>query len=53
MNHSTGEAARPVAAAAARPATRRTTLSAILTDVHFWIPVAVLAVGVSLLAFLS
>jgi hypothetical protein len=53
MNHSLGEAADPVGAAAARPAAGRSTLGAILTDVHFWIPVAVLAVGLSLLGFLS
>jgi hypothetical protein len=27
--------------------------AAILTDVHFWIPVAVLAFGVALLVFLN
>jgi hypothetical protein len=53
MNHSTGEAARPIAAAEVRPVARRNTVGAILTDVHFWIPVAVLAVGLSLLGFLS
>lgn len=53
MNHSPGQAANPVTAAAARPPARRTMLGAILTDVHFWIPVAVLAVGLGLLGFLS
>jgi len=53
MNHSTGEAAGSVAAAPVRPAVRRSTFGAILTDVHFWIPVAVLAVGLGLLALLS
>lgn len=32
---------------------RRPMLSAILTDIHFWIPVVVLAFGVGLLVYIS
>ena len=32
---------------------RRSLSAAILTDVHFWIPVAVLAIGVGLLVYIS
>jgi len=31
---------------------RRSTLKAILTDSHFWVPVAVLALGIVLLVYL-
>ena len=53
MNHAPGEIVRAVVATAVPPAPRRTTLGAIFTDMHFWIPVAVLALGLSLLGFLS
>jgi hypothetical protein len=32
---------------------RNSTLKAILTDVHFWVPVAVLIAGISLLIVLG
>lgn len=32
---------------------KATTLKAIITDVHFWVPVAVLLVGIALLIILK
>ncbi|MFB3920993.1 MAG: translocated intimin receptor Tir [Terriglobia bacterium] len=32
---------------------KRSTLDAILTDSHFWVPVVVLALGIALLAVLK
>jgi hypothetical protein len=34
-------------------APRQSTLICILTDIHFWVPVAVLTAGLILLSFLS
>lgn len=34
-------------------ADRRRTLVAVLTDVHFWVPVAVLVIGIVLLAVIG
>ena len=53
MNQSTGETLVPGVADAARPVVRPSIVAAILTDLQFWIPVAVLAIGLGLLAFLS
>lgn len=53
MNPPTGEAPRPKAATPPPPVERRSTVAAILTDPQFWIPVAVLAIGLGLLADLS
>jgi hypothetical protein len=55
MNHHPAETVVPLTvdpATASVPA-RRPMLGAILTDVHFWIPVAVLAFGVGLLVYIS
>lgn len=40
-------------AAAATVSARRSMLGAILTDVHFWVPVVVLGLGLSLLVYIS
>lgn len=46
-------AAAPVAVDSVPAGARRSWLGAILTDIHFWVPVAVLAVGVGLLVYIS
>lgn len=49
MNPHSGEAVVPHAPVPAP----RPMMGAILTDVHFWIPVVVLALGVGLLVYIS
>ena len=53
MNHPPGDAVVPVATAPAPAPVRRPMLGAILTDVHFWVPVVVLAFGLGLLMYIS
>jgi hypothetical protein len=55
MNSPTAETTVPTGAdsAAAPVPARRPMLGAILTDVHFWIPVAVLVFGTGLLVYIS
>jgi hypothetical protein len=42
-----------IAAVSVTPPARRSMLGAILTDIHFWVPVVVLVIGLGLLMFLS
>jgi hypothetical protein len=50
--HPVDSDAKNVAAPVTPPA-NRSMLEAILTDVHFWVPVVVLVLGLALLAYLS
>jgi hypothetical protein len=52
MNNTSGSTAAREAPPPAVPV-NRPVVGAILTDVHFWIPVVVLAAGLGLLMYLS
>jgi len=51
MNSPSAESSVP--AAAAPVLNRRSMGAAILTDLHFWVPVVVLALGLGLLVYIS
>jgi hypothetical protein len=46
-------AVAPLAADSIPAGARRPVLGAILSDIHFWVPVVVLALGVALLVYIS
>ncbi|HWA26618.1 MAG TPA: hypothetical protein VG734_13240 [Lacunisphaera sp.] len=53
MNSTTAENPVPLGARARVAPARHAMSVAILSDVHFWVPVAVLALGLGLLVYLS